>query len=52
VKAALGCFDERRLLLGPSWAEMSSRVLAYRLENFSFGMEAKRFEGGPACGLA
>ena len=23
VKAALGRFDERRLLLGPSWAEMS-----------------------------
>ena len=23
VKAALGCFDERRLLLEPSWAAMS-----------------------------
>ncbi len=30
VKAALGCFDERRLLLEPSWAEMSGGVLAYR----------------------
>ena len=41
VKAALGCFDERRLLLEPRWAESAGGVLAYRPE--------KQFEGGPAC---
>jgi hypothetical protein len=52
VKAALGCFDERRLLLEPRWAESVLRGFGAPPGELRAVIQAKRFEGGPANGLA